>query len=243
MDQNLQDLKISGAGSAGGGKYNDVKISGAGNINGDIECKNFKTSGSSDTKGNVKAILIDVSGASEIDGNVEAEEIKVSGSSKIRGDVFTRKIKISGSSEIGGNLHGEEVDISGVAEIDGDCEVENFNARGGFKVGGLLSADEIRIEVGGKCRAKEIGGERIDVKEAESGIFYLNKIFGSLLGFQQYLTTEVIEGDNIYLEKTNAKIVRGNNITIGKGCLIDTVEYKGELKIQGDGRVENQIKL
>ena len=37
---------------------------------------------------------------------------------------------------------------------------------------------------------------------------------------------DVIEGDNIYIEYTQAKIVRGNTIVIGPGCNIELVEYK-----------------
>ena len=45
MEENFQDLKISGAGSANGGKYREVKISGAGSLKGDVECASFETSG------------------------------------------------------------------------------------------------------------------------------------------------------------------------------------------------------
>ena len=38
---NIGDIKISGSGSAGGGKYNDVSISGSGKINGDIRMCRF----------------------------------------------------------------------------------------------------------------------------------------------------------------------------------------------------------
>ena len=40
------------------------------------------------------------------------------------------------------------------------------------------------------------------------------------------LCAETIEGDEIYLEYTKAKVIRGNNVTIGEGCEIELVEYK-----------------
>jgi hypothetical protein len=44
------------------------------------------------------------------------------------------------------------------------------------------------------------------------------------------LTVRIIEGDDIYLENTHAKVVRGNNIEIGPGCEIKLVEYKYSFK-------------
>ena len=44
------------------------------------------------------------------------------------------------------------------------------------------------------------------------------------------LVADIIEGDDIYLENTHAKVVRGNNITLGPGCEIAFVEYKNDFK-------------
>lgn len=41
-----------------------------------------------------------------------------------------------------------------------------------------------------------------------------------------YRPGETIEGDDIHLELTRARVVRGNNVSIGSGCDIDLVEYK-----------------
>jgi len=242
MEQNLQNIKISGAGSAAGGRYDEVKISGAGEIKGDIECNFFKTSGASDVKGNVKANIIEISGASDIKGNVECEEMRTSGASDIRGDVRAKRVKVSGASDVNGNLYAEEVEISGASEVKGDCEAENFIAKGSFKIGGLLNAGNINIRIAGPCKAREIGGEHIEVKLGEIGGL-ISKIIKFVSYRECILTTEVIEGDNIYLEGTKAKVVRGNNITIGKDCDIELVEYKGELKVIDNGIVVSQNKL
>jgi len=242
MEQSLQNLKISGAGSADGGRYNEVKISGAGDIKGDIECNYFKGSGASNVRGNVKAKIIELSGASDIKGNVECEEMRTSGASDVRGNVTTKKIKISGASDIKGNLYAEEVEISGASEVRLDCEAETFVAKGAFGIGGLLNAGNINVSLAGPCKAREIGGEHIEVKLGEIGGF-ISKLIKYVSSNECMLKTEVIEGDNIYLEGTKAKIVRGNNITIGKDCEIELVEYKGELKVIENGRVQSQSKL
>lgn len=260
MNETKGNLKISGSGSAGGGVYEEVKISGSGKITGDIECNEFHISGSGRVEGNVKTKEFKTSGSSRIDGNMEVGEIRVSGSSNIDGNIKCERISVSGSTQISKDLSGEEIDVSGSTQVGGsiqsehvkisgnisvggDLEAEEFIAKGGFKIGGLLNADNIEVGLGGSCSAREIGGERIEVREMHGGVFLLNKLFGFLFNGGLGLKTELIEGDDIYLEYTVAKVVRGNNITIGKGCIIDTVEYKNELKLLEDGKVEKEVKI
>lgn len=239
------NLRISGAGSSGGGRFNEVKISGAGSINGDIECNVFRSSGASDVKGNIKTKIFESSGASEIKGNVIAAEMRISGAGNIRGDVSTTKIKISGAGNIGGNLQAEAIEVSGSVGIGNDCEAESFKASGGFKIGGLLNAGKIDIDINGKCNAKEIGGERITITKygkgrAVNGVF---KAIKDMFNIHEYLITEAIEGDDIYLESTVSRVVRGNNVKIGPDCDIDIVEYKNEILIDKGSRVREQRKI
>jgi cytoskeletal protein CcmA (bactofilin family) len=258
-NESVGSLKISGSGSAGGGVYDEVKISGSGKITGNVECNEFHISGSGKVEGNVKAKEYKTSGSSRITGDLEAEDIRISGSSHITGDVKCEEIKVSGSAHIEKGLSGGEISISGSARIDeslrgeqvrisggidikGDCESEEFIARGSFQIGGLLNAGSIDIGVSGFCSVREIGGERIEVRElASAGIW--NKIISMFTSRSAGLKADNIEGDDIYLEYTTAKIVRGNNITIGRGCVIDTVEYKEKLDMIDEGRVANQVKI
>ncbi|AKA69239.1 polymer-forming cytoskeletal protein [Clostridium scatologenes] len=233
MEEKLIDMKISGSGKISGGKYNEVKISGSAKVEGDIECYNYKCSGSSIASGNVKAETVGISGSTKITGDLDTDEITVSGSSSILGNVDARKVKISGSTDIGGSLHTEDIQISGSVSIDGDCEAENFHARGGFKIGGLLNAGNIDIEMYGSCKVKDIGGENIKVRLGR-GHFFVKML--NLFMNNKGLEASTIEGDDIFLENTTAKIVRGNNVTIGDNCNIQTVEYRNEINIDSTSK-------
>lgn len=237
---NIGDIKISGSGSAGGGKYNDVSISGSGKITGDLECIDFKTSGSSKVVGNLKAETIKISGSARIEGNLEVGEMKVSGSSHVVGEVKSQSVRISGSSHIDGSLYGEEVSISGSVNIGKNCEAENFKASGSFKIQGLLNAGEVNINLSGKSSVKEIGGEHIEVRVSAVDNFFFKKVIDKMFNSRGELNTELIEGDEIYLENTNAKIVRGKHITIAEGCNIGLVEYSGEINISNGSIVGEQ---
>lgn len=240
---NIGDIKISGSGTAGGGKYNEVSISGSGKINGNLECVEFKTSGSSKVVGNLKAGTIKISGSTKIDGDIEAEDMKVSGSAHVTGQIKCQNMKIYGSTHVEGNLYGEEIIIAGSVHIEKNCEAECFKANGSFKIQGLLNAGEIDIKISGNCFVKEIGGENIEVRVSFIDNSFIKKVIDKMFNYKGELTTELIEGDKIYLQNTNAKIVRGNNITIGEGCNIGLIEYSGEISISSDSIVNEQKKV
>ncbi|WP_040212920.1 polymer-forming cytoskeletal protein [Clostridium polynesiense] len=253
------DLKISGSGSAGGGKYNLIKISGSGTVKGDVHCRELSISGSGKIDGDIEALYIKLSGSGKILGNVKGEEIKVSGSGHFGGDVEVQQVKISGSSKVEGKVSAEEISISGsfkaVKKIEGgimyhrgalaceSCEVENFDSDGSFNITTLLSADVIDIKLVGRCAAREIGGEIINIRKGTSRKGLMFSIFGSLFDQEGSLKSEVIEGDEIYLENTEAKIVRGSKVIIGPGCSIEGIEYKDTLEIDKSSIVKDSVKL
>lgn len=233
------DLIISGSGSASGGLYKKVKISGTGKINGDIDCVDFGCSGSGKIYGDITSTVTKISGSTKIEGSVNSGTVTISGHSDIDGNLSVEKIKISGSTDIKGTLTGEHVEIHGSATVGGNCETDLFSVEGSFTIDGLLNADTIDIRLHGRSVVKEIGGEKIQVKKAYKpfGLDKLFKVFG------QKLTTEIIEGDDIYLEYTQAKVVRGNNVHIGQGCEIQLVEYKNDFQQVDDAKVKESKRI
>lgn len=241
MKNQKGDLKIYGSGGSSGGVFNNVIIRGSGSVNGDVECDTLKISGSGDINGSVKATFINVSGSGDIEGNIDAEDIVLKGSGNVQGEIICKTLKIQGSADIGGNVSAEEISIFGSGDINGNCEAEIFNAKGGFDIGGLLNAGEIYIEIGGRCRVKEIGGERIEVRKSSST--GLESLLKSLFMKKGELISDVIEGDDIYLEYTKADVIRGKNVHIGPGCEINKVEYMNEIEISKECTVKDTIKL
>jgi hypothetical protein len=57
------------------------------------------------------------------------------------------------------------------------------------------------------------------------------------------LDTETIEGDDIYLEYTRVKVVRGSNVKIGKGCEIELVEYENNFQQDREAKVNDSKKI
>lgn len=237
-EQSRNDLKIAGSTTVAGGVFDKVTIAGQAEINGDLDCLEFKVSGSSDIKGNLKAETIKISGRAAIAGNLWSKEAKISGHLATRGDLSVKKICISGHAEITGNVSAELIDVRGYLTTKGDCEAESLVAMGTVVVDGMLNAGNIDIKLYGNSRAREIGGENISIRSHVAfGLHRLMKIFYSPGKF----TAETIEGDDIHLEQVRAKVVRGNNVTIGSGCQVDLVEYRDSIERDEDSQV-NEVK-
>ncbi|MCR8641158.1 hypothetical protein NV379_00685 [Paenibacillus sp. N1-5-1-14] len=239
MKDRSRDLIINGSGSSGGGVFNKVKISGSGKVSGDVECLEFRCSGSGSVIGNVKTGYMNVSGSGDVDGNLVAEELKVSGSFRVDGDTFVKEASVSGHMKVDGKLTAEEMTVNGALEVKDDCSAEEFVVKGGFRISGLLNAGKVDIQLHGDAFVKEIGCDQIEVRRnLLGGISVLKMIKTLFQSFHNELHADVIEGDDIALEYTKAKVVRGTNVIIGPGCKIDLVEYKGRYEQHDDAEVE-----
>lgn len=233
------DLVISGSGSVGGGVYKLVKISGSGKVGGDVECEEMKVSGAGKLDGNVKTGNAKISGSSTVGGSLRAETLEVSGSSEIDDDLAASSLHVSGSMKAAKNLSGDDVRFKGSIKVAENCAADTFRATGSFKIGGLLNADNIDIELYGESSVKEIGGEQIQVQKKDK-IFPFNLVHSFR---SPKLSVDVIEGDHIHLESTEAKVVRGSDIHIGPDCHIDLVEYKNDFQQNGNARVKGSKKI
>jgi cytoskeletal protein CcmA (bactofilin family) len=221
------NLSITGSSSATGGTYDKVRIIGEGTIDGDVECNHLKCVGTLDMDGRLKSRQVAVVGTCSLSKDVQAANMKISGTVTIGGDARLKELRCSGTIEIRGHLYGEQLELRGQLNTQGDCEVDVFKARGIFNVGGLLNAGKMDIKLYRDCQARDIGCEQISVRRASllsPFSFFFRPSSDALL------SASVIEGDEIYLEHTNAKVVRGKRVTIGPGCDIELVEYEEYFK-------------
>jgi cytoskeletal protein CcmA (bactofilin family) len=142
-------MKVSGSSTLPEGKIDEELISsGSTKINGDLECKGFKSSGSIKGSGNL-TINGDFrnSGSFRLVGSVSvAGDAKSSGSTTIKGEIlikgkYTKSgslkagdqveaingAKISGSTNIKGNLMSQkDINLKGAATIDGNIKADNI---------------------------------------------------------------------------------------------------------------------
>jgi cytoskeletal protein CcmA (bactofilin family) len=222
--KNRGDLVINGIGASNGGQFHLVTLNGRGTINSDLECSEFECNGSGTVNGNVTANTAKVSGNASFKGTIESQKFTVDGTAKIGQNLYAKQLKVSGKASVGGKVKAEEIKLRGILTIGEDCEAETFKAQYRFTIGGLLNADQVDIEIYGECKAQEIGGQTIIVKQHKGSL--IGTIFKPF--FKTQLETDLIEGDRIELENTIAKVVRGNQVRIGPNCHIGVVEYTEE---------------
>jgi cytoskeletal protein CcmA (bactofilin family) len=235
--KNRGDLTINGFGASNGGEFHRVVLNGKGTVNTDLDCVDFECHGNGLVNGNLNAKTARISGNGKVIGNIESEVLSIEGRGKIEKNAVVKKVKVSGSATISGSLKSEEVKVRGRLTVGEDCEAEVFKAECQFSIGGLLNADEVDVRIYGECKAEEIGGQTIMIKQKTSLMGNLFKSF-----FQNSLDVHLIEGDHIEIENTNAKIVRGNHITIGPNCNIGLVEYTGSLTQHKKAVVNEAVK-
>jgi cytoskeletal protein CcmA (bactofilin family) len=233
------DLTINGFGASNGGQFNNVILNGKGTVNTDIECQDFECNGTGSVKGNLHSKKAKISGNAKFGGSITSTSLMIEGRAKIENNVNAKNVKVSGHASIGGSLKGEEVKIKGRINVGEDCEAEIFKSECQFTVGGLLNADKVDVKIYGECRAQEIGGQSIMVRT--KGISFIGQLLKTFI--PTVLETDLIEGDHIEIENTNAKVVRGNNVTIGANCKIGLVEYTGTFKQEKNTVVEESRKI
>lgn len=258
-----KNLIISGSASVAGGTFDRVNISGSAKIDGDIICKKFEANGAAKANGNIESDYIEINGAVKINGNCSFNEMQVNGTTSISGDSNGGDIEVNGSAKFIGNINAKCCEISGSISVEGsissdeiksqgmlnvskDCEGEKIHLAGGFRVDGLINGEEIEIKSGWSSRASSIGGKKITIKEGYGfgglGILIssVKKIF---TGESALVNCDSIEGDDIYLENTSAKIVRGKNIVLGKNCNIQKIEYTENFQNNYESTVGEVINI
>lgn len=243
-----QNIKIVGDNTSAGGLFNNVSVVGNEIFNSSVDCVYIKVVGNCTINGNLKTVSGVVAGDINIKGSLSADMLKVAGNMTVDGDKSIKNLITHGNTTINGNISSEKIDANGYFTVKGNCNSEVFKSKSiVLKLNGLLNADDIDIQIYGSNFVREIGGEKIVIKRGSESIFKRLKLIKSLILSHDMckgnLTTDVIEGDEIYLEYTTAKVVRGKNVTIGEGCNIELVEYVDNFNQHNDSVVRESKKI
>jgi cytoskeletal protein CcmA (bactofilin family) len=179
---------------------------------------------------------VKITGDAEMEGDVDCLAFKSTGTSKVNGHLKSTSCGITGTVDLKGNLD------TGEAKITGNL---NVGMKGVFTVNGLLNAGLVDMNFYSKTRIKEIGGGKIELRRGSG--FVLKRLVSLLFlpsdWYEGTLQTDTIEGDDIYVEYTTAKVIRGTNVTIGPGCHIEHVEYANLFQKSNDSIVNNHTQM
>lgn len=246
VDANL--IKTAGSCRIDGDvKTRELKTAGSCRVSGDVRAERMKTAGSCAIEGDVHADEVKIAGTQTIEGSLKAKEITSAGSLKVAEDVEAEKFLSRGGFEIGGLLSAEEIKIElgggKVTEIGG-TRIEVRRRGGAFWGWRRAPRVHIHLERGPEGLSEtlesifeELGHIGEEVERAVG----LGQAFGWSRG-SGYLEAETIEGDEIFVENTRARVVRGKKVQIGEGCEIELIEYSESLEIAPGAQVKEQKK-
>ncbi|MGQ9006638.1 hypothetical protein ACTXHP_00165 [Bacillus stercoris] len=230
----LGNLKLYGAGHAAGGAYHNVVIKGEGVVGEGLSAAGCRIFGTGCFLGTAETERLRVFGESEFKGNLTAGRINIYGTMKVSGSLQFDRFNLKGLTEISESMTGESCDVKGKLSVKGDCETEMFHVTGCVDVSGLLNSGDIKIGLSHDIsHVREIGGTTITVKKRTS-FFNRKKV---------KLIADIIEGDQVYLENTDAAVVRGKEVIIGPGCSIGTIEYENTYECDPHSQIKEKIKL
>lgn len=242
-DLECDSFSLPGAGKVEDGSltvHGPIRIDGAGKVEGPVRGERLAVSGS------IKAEKsCEISGDLHVNGSFKVEhgpcavggKAKVSGSIKIEGDLRVGVLDVDGSAAIEGSLLAAEIEADGSLKVNGEVQAERFRAAGVVNVDGLLNAETVELLVSGEDLIQSIGGGKVTVRPGKNGF----SLFG--LRKRPHLISELIEADEIDLENTDCRTVRGVNVRIGSECVIDRVEYSGSLTTAPDCTVREKVKI
>lgn len=192
---------------------NDCKIYGAGAVSGGTY-REVSIAGSGKIKGEITAESFSVSGSAKALDNLDVKTLKVSGSFSAEKNVNAEDIKIAGSLAVKENLSSAKAHISGSLKVGKEANVDDF----------FLKSSNSEIAA--------LHGDNVTIKR-EMAIFFSKK----------HNLIEEIEATTIDIEYVKAKRVSGDNVTIGQGCIIDTVEYRDKITVSKEAKIDNIVKL
>jgi len=159
----------------------------------------------------------------------------------VRGDAHAHHSHLRGDVKIDGNMTGETIRGFGYLNITGDCEADTFSYKGTVDIAKAINAEQVHLTLHfADSRVSEIVGNKIRIKAGKWTMF---NILERLKRGPNSLVAETIEGDEIYLENTRAKVVRGGRIVIGSGCEIELTEYQSILEESGNSIVKVRRKI
>ncbi len=234
-DSLLQSVNVSGSAHIGGGKYAEIRCAGSAHIGADVEAQIIRCSGSLHSERALRGDDLHVSGSAAVGSTLNVGQARISGSLKVEGDLVVRQeAHVSGSTRIAGKLTGEKFQCGGLLRVDQEIALESISVSGAMECPGMVTAESIRLTAGGwSSHIGELAGSTIVVEDWRGGALW-HRVWGERMG--QVMVSE-ISGDQVRLVRTTAKLVRGDDITLGPGCRVDRVEYRQTLTVDPEAWV------
>lgn len=183
---------------------------------------------------NVQAVTVHVIGHLNVSKNVTTSNLKVSGDCRIAGNCNAGQVNNLGSLRVQ-HIKADKVVSAGYLSVAQEAVTGAFYAEGAVKIQSLTANADIEIRLGNKST--------IEIMRTRSNIIVKpsSKLINTVMQPFRKLTSESIEGQNITLYRTRAKLVCGEEIVVGPGCSIDEIRYSKSLTVHPKSKVGKTV--
>ena len=263
-DVECEEFSVPGAGKIEDGGltvHGPLSCHGACKVEGEVRVGSLSLYGALSTEADCA-----IQGDAEVYGSLKSDgSCAIGGAANIKGTVKTEgaftggKLRVDGVLKSEAGIRAEEIQVSGVLKAEGDVQAESFRAEGPVTIDGELNAETVELVLTGESAIESIVGGSVKVRRAEEGSSKNSRRIGIHLDLnlpflgnrkinydssnRPHLAAGLIEADEVDLEYTDCQTVRGVNIHIGNECVIDRVEYSGELTTDPYATVGEKVKL
>lgn len=185
-------------------------------------------------KEDVHAVTVDVIGHLNTSMNVTTSKLKVSGDCKIAGKCEAGQVNNLGSLRVQ-HIKADKIMSSGYMSVAQEAVAGTFCADGAVKIKRLTADADIEIRLGNRSTI-EVIRSRGDITVKPS-----SKLMNAVMHPFRKLTCESIEGVNITLYRTSAKLVCGEDVVVGPGCSIGEIRYCKSLTVHPKSQVGKTV--
>lgn len=179
---------------------------------------------------------VKINGTAQFTGDIQAEQIQINGTAETKSNLQAEKVEVNGSFHCA-NLDCEKLMVRGMMHASGEINCEKIEVYGSFQAD-TLNAEQVDFSLGGITNIREVVGARVEIRDRLMPAFAVAAFGPTLSRFKATL----VEADDIYIENTEADVVSGNRVVIGRGCKIGRVEYRETLKVTEGSSVEQVVR-
>lgn len=196
-----------------GAEYEVLNIRGSVFINQEVKLKKISSHGFSSFSSHVEANLLKNSGLCTINGNCQVKEIINAGTLKI--------------------LQGKIINLSssGKLTIEKSLRAENLHIKGIIRAF-TIQTRHLHLKLSGLSKIDRLNTEELNIDICRKSI--------SL--FKKKLICQNIKGEKLNISNTEAEIIEGNIVMIGKNCKVHTLYYKEDYSIAPNAVVQHIIR-
>ncbi|AKG34123.1 hypothetical protein [Paenibacillus durus] len=196
----------------------------------------LKVKGSLTKREDVRRTSVEVVGYLRVLGSMTTSKLKVLGDCSIRNQCQATQVENLGSLRVH-CLQAGRVTSLGYLSVSKKAAAGCFQAEGAVRIESLIASESIDIRLSSICRVGTMkAGGNITVRPFSRPFNFFMRPF-------LRLRCESVQGVNVTLCQTEAKLVCGEEIIIGPGCTIQEVRYSKSLQTDPGSYVENAVLL